>query len=475
MEPESSCDVVVIGGGMAGMSAACRAAQLGLRVTVLEKGTAESYPCNTRFSGGTLHVSYTDVMSGEAVLAGAIAARTAGFARPELAQAVAHDAGKAVRWLQGEGARFLKIPTDAYLSYKSWVLAPPPRIRPGLDAEGRGSDRLLRAFESNLCERGGRIERGVRARALLMDGDRCGGVEADAASGTVRVHAGATVIADGGFQADPELVRRHISAAPEKLRQRGAATGTGDGLRMAVAAGAAVEGMDCFYGHLLSIDAFDNDRLWPYPYLDWVASAGVVVDGRGMRFVDEGKGGVFIANHVARLPDPLSAVTIFDHRIWTEGAGRAALVPANPHIADAGGTIHQAADLASLAGLIGVPADALEATVGSYNAALAGGTLPALVPPRSQGGKYVPAPIATPPYYAAPMCAGITFTMGGISTDAFARVLDGERRPIPGLFAAGAATGGLEGGPAIGYVGGLIKSCVFGLRAAETIAAERVP
>jgi len=66
--------------------------------------------------------------------------------------------------------------------------------------------------------------------------------------------------------------------------------------------------------------------------------------------------------------------------------------------------------------------------------------------------------------------------MGGIVIDGQARVLDVQDRPIAGLYAAGATTGGLEGGPpggAIGYVGGLIKSSVMGLRAADGINAAR--
>ena len=72
----------------------------------------------------------------------------------------------------------------------------------------------------------------------------------------------------------------------------------------------------------------------------------------------------------------------------------------------------------------------------------------------------------------APVCAGITYTMGGIAVDEHARALDDNGAPLPSLYAAGAAAGGLEGGPAVGYVGGLVKCGVTGLRAAEHIAAS---
>src|SRR5690606_24771315 len=73
-------------------------------------------------------------------------------------------------------------------------------------------------------------------------------------------------------------------------------------------------------------------------------------------------------------------------------------------------------------------------------------------------GKYPHEPFATPPFYAAPACAAITSTLGGISIDAQARVLRPDGSAIEGLFAAGSSTGGIEGGPQVGYIGGLIKA-----------------
>ena len=65
--------------------------------------------------------------------------------------------------------------------------------------------------------------------------------------------------------------------------------------------------------------------------------------------------------------------------------------------------------------------------------------------------------------------SGITYTMGGVAIDPDARVLHGSGAAISGLFAAGGTVGGLEGGPYVGYTGGLAKALVFGWRAANTI------
>jgi fumarate reductase flavoprotein subunit len=71
---------------------------------------------------------------------------------------------------------------------------------------------------------------------------------------------------------------------------------------------------------------------------------------------------------------------------------------------------------------------------------------------------------------AIPICPGITYTMGGIDINELAEVLDERGQPIAGLFAAGATTGGLEGGKGAAYIGGLIKAGSFGLLAAERVA-----
>lgn len=461
-EAPSSFDVLVIGGGIAGLVAANRAAELGKRAVVLEKGTADRYLCSSRYTGGTFHISYTDVLAGEDKLVEIIETATRGFTRKDLAAAIARDSARLVRWLQGEGIRFINLG-----HYHNFVLAPPPRNAAGLDWEGRGGDVLLRTLGENLEKRGGCILRGTRARALDVSAPGRVAVEAERAGASARFDAAAVVIADGGFPANVELVREHITPAADKLLQRNARTATGDGLRMALAVGAATVGMDRFYGHLLSRDAMSNDRLWPKPYLDALAVAGILVDAGGNRFADEGEGGVPLANAVARLADPLSTTLVFDHAVW-EGPGTSALIPANPLLPNAGGTLHRAATIPELAGLSGVPAERLQVNVDRYNEALASGTLDRLTPSR-RADRHKPWPIVKPPFYAIPLCTGITNTMGGIAIDGDGAVLDRNGSPIAGLYAAGGATGGLEGGPAIGYVGGLIKA-VFGLRAAEKIA-----
>jgi fumarate reductase flavoprotein subunit len=177
---------------------------------------------------------------------------------------------------------------------------------------------------------------------------------------------------------------------------------------------------------------------------------------------------VFVANTIARLANPLSTWAILDQAIW-EGPGRSARIPANPQLAQAGGTIIKADTIGELAVKTGITVQGLQNSVDAYNAALSEGQLQTLRPVRT-AKPLVPMAIQKAPFYAVPLCAGMTYTFGGILTDENARVASSRGGVVEGLYAVGATTGGLEGGTGGGYVGGLIKGVTFGMLAAEHVA-----
>lgn len=460
-------DLVAIGGGFAGLCAAVRGAELGLRTAVLEAGLDEGYLCSSRWAGGIFHVSYHDVKLSPDELVAAINHQTGGEADRELATAIAADAGRTVDWLASQGAAFTQA---SPIGWHRFTLAPPRAAVAGQDWQGRGPDRLLGELRRRLEERQGRLLLGARAAALRLEHDQVVGVTAHRGGAVLDIGADAVVIADGGFPGNAELFRKHIGPRPDRVLMRHAGTAIGDGLKMAAEAGAALIGLDRFYGHLLSREAMENTDLWPYPQIDAVATAAIVVDRRGARIIDEGLGGISIANDLARLDDPLCATVICDAPIW-ETAGKAAQIPPNPQLLEGGGTLHRADTLAALAEAAGLPPQDLAGTVAEYNDAVRFNRLQTLLPERStRSGD--PRRIETPPFFAIPICAGITNTMGGIAIDGNGRVKRPDGSAIARLYAAGGATGGLEGGGALGYVGGLIKACVLGLRTAEHAAGR---
>jgi fumarate reductase flavoprotein subunit len=470
-------DLVVVGGGIAGLTAANRAAELGCRVLVVEKGEEERYLCNSRIATGVLNVAHTDPYSDPAVLRRAIEVDTEGHAAPALADLLASTAGRVMGWFKTEGARIIRVPIHGR---SRWMLAPPRALSAGLDWRGRGPDVLLDTLAGNLARRGAALLLGARAERLRLDGQRCVGVSVRQGDRSFEVEAQSTLLADGGFQANRQLVERFISPRPDALTQRSAGTGQGDALVMAEEVGARLTDASSFYGHLLARDSLGNPRLWPYPTMDTLVGGAIMVERTGKRFLDEGLGGIALANALARSADPLATTAVFDQAIW-EGPGRAELVPPNPQLESAGGGVIRAPELGALAAAIEVPGGALQETVAVYNRAILADAGETLDPPRTAGRMFGESrgsehrvklmPIAKPPFYAIRLVAGISYTMGGIEIDAKARVIARDGRPLAGLFAAGACTGGIEGGPLGGYVGGFLKAATLGLVAAETIAA----
>ncbi len=473
------CDVVVVGAGLAGLVAANRAAELGLRVTVLEQGTSEDYACNTRIATGAVNFAHGEVELPPDQLARAVADETEGHADPVLATALAAVGGRGLKWLQTEGAEFIQREVQGK---RSRLLAPLRLMQPGLDWRNRGPDVVLRRLGQNLRNRGGQLVLGARAASLSAEAGRCVGLKATTESSILEFKSGDVVLADGGFQANPDLVRKYMCKRAEALVQRSAGSGNGDAVRMAEAVGAKLVDMERFYGHLLSRAATENARLWPYPTLDGLTGGSILIDRSGRRIFDEGLGGIALSNRIAGLDDPLCMTIVFDEEIWNT-AGLDEVVPPNPHLVGAGGILHRAPDLDSLAALIDIPAPNLRATIATYNRALREGRPDGLDPPRTPGRRFAvrrgspdriaPRPIERPPFYAAPLSVGISCTMGGIAIDRFARALDRDDAPIPGLYAVGSTTGGLEGGPNAGYIGGLAKAYCLGLIAAEHIGFTR--
>jgi len=455
---DSTADVIVIGAGIAGLVAANRAAQLGKRVVVLEASTEDKYICNSRYAYSTIHINYSDLEASEDSLVARIEAATEGSARKDLARAIAKDGRRLTQWLRSENIDVIRLD-----GYQTNVLAPAWRKGYGLTWKDYGADVALQQLGANFEKRQGRILRGHRATALKSGK---GGITVETGQGSFT--APAVVIADGGFQANLDMVKRFgISPAPEKLLPRNGGTAVGDGITLAQSLGGAITdgGMNNIYGHIHSRDAMNTTKLWPRPYMDEVAASSIVIDSNGRRIADEGLGGIWITNAIARSPDPLDFTIVFDQAVW-DGPGRNHVQPPNPLLLEAGGTLHRADTIAGLAELIGAPPKALQETVDRYNAALKAGALNTLSAPRTDKTK--PWPIKTPPFYGMPICVAITNCMGGIVVDGDGRVLDKANKPVPGLYAVGSTVGGLDGGPHAGYVGGLIKATI-GLRAAEAI------
>jgi fumarate reductase flavoprotein subunit len=479
----ASADVLVVGTGMAGWTAARRSQQLGMRVVAVDKGDSPG-SSNARMSGGFMNAAYVGIKESPEVLNNYAQEITSGLARKDLVDVWAHNCGRTIEWLACEGIIAGLLPERRDRLY---IL--PFKLTPqGLseyDRE-RGPDKAMTSHATKFQADGGLYLPNSRVLELLLASDGAiAGAKVQTPDGVREVLAHNVILSDGGFQANPDMLRQYVGPHADQMKLRSMSSQTGDGIRMALALGAAVDNMQYFYGHMLHLDSLTNDELWPYPILDGVISDGILVDRSGARLVDEqitGEGmsrlamsGIAVTNVVGRSNDPRGTFVVLDAHSWQRqgwdkdrGEFRGTK-PANETILKAGGTVFQADTLALLAASAGIDPHTLQATIAQFNAAVAAGTTADLSVPRS--GE--PSPLIQPPFYAMPCVPGITFTLGGLRVNRHAQVLNLAGQSIAGLYAAGGTMGGTGGGPLGGYLGGLACATVFGLVCAEHIASSR--
>lgn len=464
-------DLIAVGGGLAGLTAANRALELGRRAIVLERSTVARHPCASRTNGGVFHIGFRSIKTDPEELVRVIDRATGNFVEPAVAQALTGNAVRSIEWLQSFGTVFTAMQPDD--GWKDYCLAPLGfHNKTTMEWEGLGADRLIDRLEARTKELGGETLRGRAVTDLIVEDGRVRGVVADGPHGREEYRANSVVLADGGFEANQEMMRRYITPHPENLKLRGTESGHGTGMLLAENAGGMLIGMEAFYGHILSADSLHRDGLSPFPFLEFLAAVGMMVDRHGKRFVDETTGGHFTSNVLARHDNGIAYI-LFDDVMWNS-IGKHFFCPPNPNLVTAGGTLHKADDIASLAAQIGLEPEALKQLVEAHNRqvdsdakndAASSGSRADM--PAYAKGKHKHQAFLTAPYYAAPGCAALTSTLGGIAIDEYARVRNKAGGVIPGLYAAGNTTGGIEGGPEVGYLGGLIKALVFGLLAAE--------
>jgi tricarballylate dehydrogenase len=485
-------DVLVIGGGNAALCAALAARERGAEVLVLERAPEEESGGNSRFTAGAMRFAYdavddllqlipdlgveeiasTDFGSyGESAFFDDMFRMTRYRTDPELVELLVRRSRDTMQWLYANKVRFVPIYGRQAFKvdgrFKFWG---------GLTLEVRGGGPgLVSRLTDTAREAGISIWYGARAMGLLSDGYRVSGVRVRRPAGIEEVRAKAVVLACGGFQANAEWRARYLGPGWELAKVRGTRFNTGDGIRMALDAGAMPYGnwSGCHavgweqnapdFGDLAVGDQFQKHS---YPF-------GIMVNAEGRRFVDEGadfRNYTYAKYGRAILEQPGQfAWQLFDqkvkHLLRDEYRIR--------HV-----TKVTASSLDELATrLEGVDPAGLRQTLAAYNAAVVTDRPfnPNVKDGRGTVGLAVPKsnwanPIDTPPFEAYAVTCGITFTFGGLRIDRNAQVLDSDGAPMPGLYAAGELVGGLF---YFNYPGGtgLMAGSVFGRIAGTSAAA----
>jgi tricarballylate dehydrogenase len=449
-------DVLVVGFGIAGLSAAITAHQNGAKVVILERAPADERGGNTRYTESFWRMKNADQVSDDfedrfAANAGGwpdpgilrdvardrenqpAVLRSLGMIDPHLIATIAEDAPKALKWLEGFGVTFDYLPLY-FLSQSTTRMGPIGGGQALIEALGAYVD----AHADEI-----RVLYETSARALLINGKgSVVGVKAiGRGNAPMEIMARSTVLASGGFEGNPEMMSHYIGPQAQFIRpvSRGGHYNRGEGVRMALDAGAAPCG-DFGSFHAQPVDPRSADIepvVLNYSY-------GILVNDGGRRFTDEGPAMVDatyeIVTRLIMAQRHGIAYAVFDAGLDDVENWQVTVRSRDePLLADT---------LEELAGLMEIDSREFMATVEAYNAACPdtanfdymapdGQATTGLEPRKSNWAR----PLLKPPFRAWPIICSNCFTFGGVKVDDDARVINTEGDVIPGLYAAGEVVG----------------------------------
>jgi tricarballylate dehydrogenase len=487
-------DVVVVGAGNAALCAALAAAEQGASVLVLERAPESESGGNSRFTAGAIRCAYSGVdelrelmpeLPDEIVAMtdfgqyteenffDDMARVTEYRAEPDMVELLVKRSRSTLLWMREKGVRFEPI-----LGRQAFKVDGRFKFWGGLTIEASGGGPgLVTALTNAALKNKVTIVYRARATGLVSaDDGSITGVRLRHAAGAHVVNCKAVVLAAGGFQSNIEWRTRYLGPGWDLAKVRGTRFNTGDGIRMALDAGAIpwgnwsgchAVGWDRNAPPFGDLEVGDNYQKHSYPF-------GIMLNALGERFVDEGadfrnytyaKYGRVILNQPAQF-----AWQIFDRKVLhlLRDEYRMRKV-----------TKVRAATLEELVRkLDDVNAETALATIRAYNSAVEQGIPfnPNVKDGRGTKGLTVPKSnwantIDEPPFEAYCVTCGITFTFGGVKVNADAQVIDTEGEPIKGLYAAGEMVGGIF---YFNYPGGtgLMAGAVFGKIAGGSAGRE---
>ena len=488
-------DVLVVGKGNAALCAALAAVDQGASVAMLEAAPEEESGGNSSFAGGVMRFAYngvedlqklcdlteeemrdTDWESNTVDEFYDDLFRVTSFRTdPALSEILVTRSLETMVWLRSQGAHF--VPNyrhqSAVVDGKRHFFGRMPMWMVG------GGPGLVADLTKSAIDKGVEIFYKTRAVSLIRDDNRVCGIKASTQEGSREFFARRVILACGGFEANTEWRTRYLGPGWDVAKVRGSRFNMGDGLRMALDIGA------CPFGNWSGRHAVSWERYAPeYGDLNIRESSyrhsfplSIMVNADGKRFVDEG---IEFYNYtyakygaeVLKQPDQF-AYQVFD-------AKGAALL--RPEYGDKNVTRMVADTLEELAEkLDGVNSEGFLKTVREYNASIKtnvpfdhsakDGRRTVGIEPTKSNWAIV---LDTPPYEAYAVTCGITFTFGGLRTEAeTGQVFDVNLHPISGLYTAGEMLGGIF---YFNYAAGtgLVSGSVFGRIAGASAGASAV-
>lgn len=441
---DQETDIVIIGAGGAGLTAAIEAAEAGADVIVLEQMPVIGG--NTNKATGGMNASETSVQEEKGIEDSNEVFYEDTFKGghelndPKLLSRMVEDSAEALDWVNSHGTGLNDV------SYSGG--ATNSRIHKPLDGSAVGP-LIIEKLAASLNELGVPIMLRSEVVKINEENGRVTGVDVETFDGqTFTVTADAVIIATGGFGANFELIGEYddVKAQFNTTNHEGA---TGTGILMAQELGADVVHMEYIQTHPTTNP--DNGDL----YTEGVrGDGGVLINKEGVRFIDELKTRDVVSEAILNQTDSVAYLTV------------------SQNIADLNKSLQGYIDnglavegetLADLAEKLDMDPAVLEQTISAYNEAVTTGT------DSDQGRESLSNALEAGPFFAIPVTPGIHHTMGGLKINEESEVLNQEGTHIQGLYAAGEVTGGVHGGNRIGG-NAVLDIVVFGRIAGQNAA-----
>ena len=418
-------DVVIIGAGGAGMTAAINTAQAGKDVILLEKMPYAGG--NTTKATGGMNAAETHYQAEQGIddsVEQFVEDTMEGghnINDKDLVTTLAENSAEAIDWLDSIGAPLPKV------SFSGG--ATNARIHAPEDGSGVGAY-LVTSLLKKMDELDINVMYDTKATSLISKDGTVTGVKAESKDTEYTINAKAVILATGGFGNNEDMIVQYRKDLKGTVTTSAPGI-TGDGIVMAEDVGA---------------DLVDIEQIQLHPTVEQKTSmlitesvrgdGAILVNQDGKRFTDE-----LLTRDVvsaAELEQPGSyAYIIFDQRL------RDGLKAIEKYVST--GITVQGDTIEELAEKIDVDPATLAETLKNWNKYVADQNDPDFG--RTTG---MDQDLSQAPFYAIKIAPGIHHTMGGVHIDTDARVIDKDGNPIPGLFAAGEVVGGVHGGNRLG-------------------------
>ena len=439
--------VVIIGAGGAGMTAAVMLHQAGVDFVILEK--MPYVGGNTTKATGGMNAAETHYQKEQGIedsvelFAQDTMKGGHDINDPDLVRTLAEKSAEAIDWLDSIGANLPKISFSGGASTN--------RIHAPADGSAVGNY-LVDKFSPLLKELGVEIMLNTKATELIMADGKIAGVKAESPDADYTINCKAVILATGGFGANEDMYTQYRPDLKGTVTTN-APGATGDGIVMAQAVGA---------------DTVDIEQIQLHPTVEQTTSMLITESVRGDGAILVNQGGERFVNELLTR-DAVSAAELAQEGCY-------AYIIFDQHLRDnlkaiekyvTNGLTVQGDTIEDLAAKIGIDPAVLSKTLADWNQAVKDQNDPLFG--RTTG---MDNDLTTPPYYAIKIAPGIHHTMGGVKIDTSAEVISTEGTAIPGLFAAGEVTGGVHGGNRLG--GNAVADIVIFGRIAAQSAIEYI-